>query len=55
MLAGKPKAHAERIVGIGIPVVVVEIERSGVVVVVIATTFEERVASVRKVGVRATV
>ena len=44
--------RTERIVAVGIAVVVVEVKGTCVAVIVIAPTIEERVARVRKVGVR---
>ena len=46
------KHRTERIVAVVIAGIVVEIEGTCVRIVVIATTFEERVARIRKVGVR---
>ena len=46
------KTHTETVVAVTVPIVVVEVEHSCIrSIVVVAPTFEERVARIHKVGV----
>ena len=45
----------ERIVAVAIAIVIVEVEQTSIGIIVIASTFEERIACIRKVRIDATV